>query len=92
MDEKGLSADHQLKFRDIFSQLGYFWKLSLTSILVINILVNIGFKWLVIRLAIKNGFKTNPLNWLIIIDELQKFIGVISLSGKHMSYLIVTNF
>ena len=92
MDEKGLSADHQLKFRDIFNQLDYFWKLGLTSILVINILVNIGFKWLVIRIAFKNSLKANPLNWLIMIDELEKLIGVISLSGKSHQIGLFNNY
>ena len=71
-------------FRDLFKDLNHVTKLALTSVLVVNTLVNICFHCLVIRLAVRNGpLKKNPINWIILIDEAQKFIGLISLTGRE---------
>ena len=71
-------------FRDLFKDLNHVTKLALTSVLVANTLVNVCFHWLVIRLAVRNGpLKKNPINWIILIDEAQKFIGLISLTCKE---------
>ena len=69
--------------RDIFSELDYVWKISLTCLSIANILVNLGFKFLIVRLSLKSGpLKKNPVNFLILIDEFQKLIGVFTLSSR----------
>ena len=71
----------------IYSDLGCFWKLGIACLLVGNILLNFGFKLLLFRLAYKNGpLKTNPLNWMILIYELEKLIGVIALTSRGLYF------
>ena len=79
-----MNGEPNTKIRDFFSQLGQFWKMSLICLALVNLFVNLGFKYLIVRLSLKSGpLKKNPLNIMILTDEFQRLIGVISLTSNR---------
>ena len=69
---------------DIFRNMGMSLKVVLTSLIAANIMVHFCYKCLILKLALKRGPLTKkPFNCLVLIDEMEKFIGVISFSCKH---------
>ena len=71
------------KLKSTYQDLSLLWKITLTLLLSFNIMVNVIFKYLLQRIAKKNEpLHKNPMNWLILLDEFEKLLGCIFISGK----------
>ena len=78
-----MKAQPNTNIRDVFNDLGFEWKTSLTVLAAANVFVNMGFKYLVVRLSLKcGGLWKNPLNIMILIDEFERLVGVMSLTSE----------
>ena len=89
--EKSLSSNisesgGEILIEEIFASLKLFEKMMVIVLLAINVAISLVFKLLVIKLSRKIGsLRNNPLNGMILIDEFEKLIGCLSVTGISKS-------